>query len=77
MTDGNGWRRWMAQAALTILLTALAAFGGIRAGLSEAQQRLARVETRQLGTDKDIDRVERKIDRVEDKVDGLISRSRR
>ena len=71
----------MAQAALTILLTALAAFGaafgGIRAGLSEAQQRLARLETRQLGADKDVERIERKIDRVEDKVDGLISRVRR
>ena len=69
----------MAQAALTILLTALAAFGaafgGIRAGLSEAKERLARVEATQLAADKDMARVERKIDRVEDKVDGLIERS--
>jgi len=75
--NGNGWKRWMAQAALTIILTALAAFGGIRAGLSAAEQRLARVETQQLSTDRDVARVEHKIDRLEDKVDGLLSRTRK
>ena len=81
MTEDNGWKRWAAQAALTIILTALAAFGaafgGIRAGLSAAEQRLARVETQQLATDRDMARVEKKIDRVDEKVDGLLSRTRK
>jgi len=76
--NGNGWKQWIAQAILTVLLTALAAFGGIKAGLSEAKEQLASVKTSQAATDRRLDRFEdatiKRLDRIEDKVDGLKAR---
>ena len=71
--NGNGWKQWMAQAAMTIVLTALAAFGGIRAGLSEAKEKLATVEARQVSYQIATDR---RLDRMEDKIDRLVERRR-
>jgi len=66
MANGeNGvWVRWAVGAALTLVLAGAAAYGGMRAGLSEARAQMAATEAWQQANTKRLDRIEDKLDRL-------------
>lgn len=71
MANGNGgfgWIQWAFQGIVTIGLAALAAFGGMKAGISEAQIQAARLEVAQVAMEQRLNRIEAKLDIVSDRL---------
>lgn len=67
MANGNGSNVWLGitQIIVTIVLAALAAFGGVWVGLGEANVQLATSRATN-------DAMRARLDRIEDKLDRLI-----
>jgi tetrahydromethanopterin S-methyltransferase subunit G len=72
--NGFSWKQWVAQAALTALVAAAAAFGGIRTGLSEAQRDITAVRGEVAAVAGSQAASDRRLDRIEDKLDRVVER---
>lgn len=65
------WKQWMVQGIITVILSAVAAIGGMRVGLATAHQQILTLQIDQVALSVSMNH---RLDRLEDKMDRLIER---
>lgn len=65
------WKQWMVQGIVTVALAGLAALGGMRLGLTTAQEQIVSIQAQQIALNISLNH---RLDRLEDKMDRLIER---